>query len=225
MKMRSLILTTLFLSPFLAPLLAPMIPAARADVAIVEVRFGKEKPTKRIVIDLDEGRAPATVENFRKLARKRFYNGVAFHRAIPSYLVQTGDPLSKRKDRTRVGTGGPGYTLPAEIHKGMPAGSVAMGRLPDKTNPAKLSSGSQFFIVLKDAPELSGQYTVFGKVIEGLEVAEAISKKNTDTNDYPIERIVVRSVKIAPAAPPLPEPKAPKAPKPEKPKAEKKKAG
>jgi peptidyl-prolyl cis-trans isomerase B (cyclophilin B) len=174
---------------------------AHADVAIMDVRFGKEKETKRIVIDLHEDQAPATVENFRKLARKGFYKGLAFHRAIPNYLIQTGDPLSRRKDRSRVGTGGPGYTLPAEGKGRMEVGSVAMGRLPDRINPTHASNGSQFFIVLGNARDLDGQYTVFGKVIEGLDVAESISKQAVDSNDYPIERITIRSVRIADVAP------------------------
>jgi peptidyl-prolyl cis-trans isomerase B (cyclophilin B) len=176
-------------------------PSAHADVAIIEVRFGEAKETKRIVIDLFESDAPATVENFKRLARKGFYKGVAFHRAIPNYLVQTGDPLSRRKDRTRVGTGGPGYTLPAETKGNVETGSVAMGRLPDKINPTRASNGSQFFIVLNPAEELEGHYTVFGKVVEGIEVAESISKQSVDSNDYPVERITIRSVRIAESAP------------------------
>src|SRR5688572_31903417 len=85
------------------------------DVALMTVRIGKQKQLRRVAFAFREGDAPAHVENFKKLARKRFYNGLTFHRAFPHMLVQTGDPLSEGKDRGKVGTGGPGYTLPPEI--------------------------------------------------------------------------------------------------------------
>ncbi len=171
------------------------------DLMAMEIRFGKEKALRRVVIELNGAEAPLTVENFKKLARKKFYKGIAFHRALPGYLVQAGDPQSRGKDRSRVGTGGPGYTIPAEIRLKHLTGSVAMASLPDKINPAKVSNGSQFYVTLKAAPQLDGTDTVFGRVIEGLDVLQEISNKATDTNDYPRERIVIRSVKPVAATP------------------------
>jgi peptidyl-prolyl cis-trans isomerase B (cyclophilin B) len=169
---------------------------AQADQAVLSIRIGKEKQLRRVVIDLFEGDAPQTVENFKKLSRKGFYKKVKIHRVFPGLLVQMGDPLSKKKDRRKVGTGGPGYTLPPEISRKHTAGAVAMTRLPDEINPGRLSNGSQFYICLKPMPNLDGNYTVFGQVVEGLEALDEISRKPVDTNDNPIDRIEIRSVKI-----------------------------
>src|SRR5438093_3961190 len=110
--------------------------SARADQAVMEIQLGK-KDVRKVVINLYANDAPQTVENFEKLARKRFYNGIAFHRVFPHTLVQAGDPLSRKKDRAKVGTGGPGYTLPPEFHRKHVKGAVAMSRLPDTINPAR----------------------------------------------------------------------------------------
>lgn len=182
-----------------AALLFVLAPAMFADdVAVVSVKLSGEKKPQAFVIEFYENDAPLTVDNFKKLARKGFYNGIAFHRVFPKILVQAGDPLSRKKDRSKVGTGGPGYTLPAEIHRKHTAGAVAMGRLPDKVNPARRSSGSQFFITLKPMPEYDGKYTVFGHVVSGVEVLEAVSRKPADSNDNPLEKCVIRSVKVMP---------------------------
>ena len=198
--------------------LVPAFTVLRADeVALLQVRFGKEKTLRPVAIEFFEGDAPLTVENFKKLARKGFYKGVAFHRAFPGTLVQAGDPASVGKDPTRVGTGGPGYTLPPEIRRKHVRGSVAMARLPDKINPARMSNGSQFYLCLAPMPALDGQYTVFGQVIYGYETIEAISNTPTDSNDNPTERREIRSVQILPREQ-LPPPPAPSAPgiKPER---------
>jgi cyclophilin family peptidyl-prolyl cis-trans isomerase len=181
-----------------AVLLALPLSLFADDVAVMKIKIGKAKKLQQVVIEFFENDAPQTVANFKKLARKRFYKGTAFHRVFPKTLVQGGDPLSRKKDRSRVGTGGPGYTLPAEIRRKHTAGAVSMGRLPDKVNPAHRSSGSQFFITLKPMPEYNGKYTVFGRVISGLDVIEDISRKPADSNDYPIQRIEIRSIKIVP---------------------------
>ncbi len=169
------------------------------ELAVMEIKFGKEKELRRVVIDLYEESAPETVENFKKLARKGFYKNTEFHRAFPGVMVQGGDPLS-RKNRDYVGTGGPGYTLPAEIGRRFKSGSIAMGRLGDSVNPARASNGSQFFITLDPDKSLNGQYTVFGEVIEGLDVIDTISRKPTDSNNYPVEKIRIRRIKIEPQA-------------------------
>ncbi len=192
--------------------LATGLAAVRADdVALVTLRVGKDKTPQQFAMEFYEAEAPGTVENFKKLARKKFYNGLAIHRAFPHILVQMGDPLTERKDRTNVGTGGPGYTIPAEIRRKHTKGAVAAARLPDKINPSRHSNGSQFYICLSPQPSYDGQYTVFGHVIWGLETLDALSTKPVDSNDYPIERIVIRSVKVLPREelPPPPTPVVP----------------
>jgi peptidyl-prolyl cis-trans isomerase B (cyclophilin B) len=122
-----------------------------------------------IVIELYPAVAPKTVENFETLTKKGFYNGLTFHRVVPGFVVQGGDPKGD-------GSGGPGYDVPAEIS---PAekhvrGAVATARLGDAVNPDRKSSGSQFYICLEPQPGLDGQYTVFGGVIEGMAVVDKI---------------------------------------------------
>lgn len=110
---------------------------------------------QRVVIEFYEDSAPNTVANFKKLARSRFYNGTTVHRAFPHLMIQAGDPLSKRKGKANIGTGGPGYTLPSEIARKHIAGAVAAARLPDKINPDRRSNGSQFYVTLQPMPNLT----------------------------------------------------------------------
>jgi cyclophilin family peptidyl-prolyl cis-trans isomerase len=188
--------------------------AARADdIALVSLRIAKEKKPREFAIEFYPDDAPRTVENFKKLAKKGFYKGTTVHRAFARTLVQMGDPLSRKKDRSTVGTGGPGYTLPPEIRRKHVKGAVAAARLPDKINPSRVSNGSQFYVCLQPMPNLDGQYTVFGRLIWGAETLDLISTKSVDSNDNPIERIEIRSVKIMPreklpAAPPAEQPAA-----------------
>lgn len=184
------------------------------DVALMTVRIGKQKQLHRIAFDFREGDAPAHVENFKKLARKKFYNGLTFHRAFPHMLVQTGDPLSEGKDRSKVGTSGPGYTLPPEIRARHVKGAVAAARLPDKINPSRMSNGSQFYVCLVPMPNLDGQYTVFGNVIYGFETLDSISTLPVDSNDFPVERVEIKSLRIIPREelPPPPETAKPTGP-------------
>jgi len=178
-------------------LFAAGLVAVRADdVALLTLRIGKDKTPRQVALEFYEGDAPQTVENFKKLARKKFYNSLAIHRAFPDTLVQMGDPLTERKDRTRVGTGGPGYTLAPEIRRKHTKGAIAAARLPDKINPSRVSNGSQFYICLAPIPSYDGQYTVFGHVIWGLETLEQISNLPVDSNDYPVTRVEIKSVKI-----------------------------
>ena len=173
--------------------------ACADDVAVLSIEFPKEKHPRQAVFEFHDAEAPLTVENFKRLAKKKFYKGVAFHRVFPHALVQTGDPQSKKeKYRARTGTGGPGYTLPPEIKGRHAAGAVAMVRLPDKLNPSRRSNGSQFFICLKPMPEYDGKYTVFGHVIGGMDVLDQISELPVDSNDNPTQRVVIRSIKIEP---------------------------
>lgn len=125
-------------------------------------------PKGDIVVDLDAGEAPQTVNNFVFLAREGFYDGLTFHRVEPNFVIQGGDPLG-------AGSGGPGYTVPAEIGLEHVKGAIAMARRGDQVNPERASSGSQFYITLAETPHLDGAYTVFGEVVEGMDVVEAIA--------------------------------------------------
>ena len=139
-----------------------------------------------IEIDLFDDDAPKTVENFKKLANDGFYNGVIFHRVIPDFMIQGGDP-------TGTGTGGPGYQFEDEFndHK-VERGALAMANAGPNTN------GSQFFIVTAEAtPWLDGKHTVFGTVTSGMEVVDTIEQTDTDSRDKPLEEMRIESISIA----------------------------
>jgi cyclophilin family peptidyl-prolyl cis-trans isomerase len=136
-----------------------------------------------IVIKLRDAEAPKTVANFRKLVKDKFYDGTCFHRVIPGFMIQGGDPNSKNTDPSDDGVGGPGYTVPAEIKLPHLRGSVATARQGDQVNPTRASSGSQFFIDV--APQASldrGGYTVFGDVIQGMDTVDKIVAMGNDTS-------------------------------------------
>jgi peptidyl-prolyl cis-trans isomerase B (cyclophilin B) len=156
---------------------------ARKQVAILNTSFG------RMVIEMDDVAAPRTCGNFRKLISDGFYNHTTFHRVIPNFIIQGGDPNSRSDDRATYGQGDPGYTLPAEIKLNDDAGAVAMARLPDSVNPQQESNGSQFFICVAPCPSLDGKYTVFAHVIRGIEVARKIANQPRDARDNPNDRI------------------------------------
>ena len=129
--------------------------------------------------------APNHVNNFIELAKKGFYNGTTFHRVVPKFVIQGGDPNSKNPDRSKHGMGGPGYPVKAEFNKKPHRrGTLSMARSahPD-------SAGSQFFICVADIPSLDGQYTVFGEVVKGIEVVDKIVSQPRDGNDNPKDRI------------------------------------
>jgi peptidyl-prolyl cis-trans isomerase B (cyclophilin B) len=191
-------LAALFLSALLATLPAAHAAKLGPEVAVLQIQFPKEKQTRQVILGLHDDSAPYTVENFKKLIREKFYNGLRFHRAFPGSLVQTGDPKSRWGQSDRTGTGGPGWTLPAEIRLKHEKGAIAMARLPDKINPAKNSNGSQFYVSLVPMPKLDGQYTVFGTVLEGLDVLEEISKAPTNSNDFPLPKIRIKSIVLTP---------------------------
>ena len=152
------------------------------QIAVIETNFGN------IVIQLYPDVAPGHVENFVKLAQDGFYDGTTFHRVIPGFMIQGGDPNSKDEDRSNDGQGGPGFTINAEFsdvpHK---RGILSMARAQDPN-----SAGSQFFIVVKDSNFLDGQYTVFGEVIEGMDVADKIVDVQRDGNDNPLEKVTMK---------------------------------
>jgi peptidyl-prolyl cis-trans isomerase B (cyclophilin B) len=130
--------------------------------------------------------APKHVESFLKLTKSGFYNGTIFHRILPGFMIQGGDPLTKDPaNRNKYGTGGPGYTVPAEFSKvAHEKGILSAARTQDPN-----SAGSQFFIMVEKSPHLDGQYTVFGEVVKGVEVAETIVSQPRDLKDNPVERI------------------------------------
>ena len=144
---------------------------------------------------------PKHRDNFVKLALSGFYNGVLFHRVINGFMIQAGDPLSKDEaQKAAWGTGGPGYTVPAEFvkeyrHK---KGALAAARRGDAANPYKESSGSQFYIVQDEraCAQLDGAYTVFGEVIEGLPVIDKIASVQTDGRDRPLNPVKIVTVKM-----------------------------
>lgn len=169
---------------------------AAASTAVIHFQTGDSKQDQLVTIQLLDADAPVTVENFKKLVARKYYNGLSVHRIVPETLVQVGDPFSRKNDRSRTGTGGPGYTLPAEIRRKHMRGAVAMAALPPVLNPARYSNGSQFYVVLRPQPELDKDYTVFGQVTGGLEFLDSITKRGRDTNDYPLERVTIRTVEI-----------------------------
>ncbi len=116
--------------------------------------------------------APQSVNNFVTLAQYGFYDGLTFHRVEPGFVIQGGDPAG-------TGGGSPGYTIPAEINHTHPRGALAWARTGDEVNPERRSSGSQFYITLAPTPFLDGAYTVFGQVIEGMDVVDQIAVGDT----------------------------------------------
>ena len=138
-----------------------------------------------IRIELFDDDAPKTVDNFTKLAKKGFYDGVIFHRVIPDFMIQGGDP-------TGTGSGGPGYQFEDEFNENLiERGALAMANAGPNTN------GSQFFIVTADAcPWLDGKHTVFGRVISGMEVVDAIEKVPTGANDRPVDEVKIESISV-----------------------------
>jgi peptidyl-prolyl cis-trans isomerase B (cyclophilin B) len=147
-------------------------------MATIETRFGN------IELKFFPDVAPNHVNNFIELAQKGFFDGTAFHRVIPGFMIQGGDPNSKQTDKSKHGQGGPGYTIKAEFNnKPHKRGTLSMARAahPD-------SAGSQFFICVADSSFLNKQYTVFGEVISGMEVADKIVNQPRDKMDNPIER-------------------------------------
>ena len=129
--------------------------------------------------------APKHVENFLKLAKDQFYDGTTFHRVIPGFMIQGGDPNSKSHDRSSHGMGGPGYQVQAEFHsKPHKRGALSMARSTDPN-----SAGSQFFICIADSHFLDWKYTHFGEVESGIEVADTVVSVKRDGRDNPLERV------------------------------------
>ena len=139
--------------------------------------------------------APETVRNFIKLAKSGFYDGTLFHRVIPKFMIQGGDPNTKESDKSTWGTGGPGYNMKAEFNsRSHLRGIVSMARSSDPD-----SAGSQFFIVTSDSTFLDREYTVFGQVVDGMEVADKIVNLPRDGNDCPLQEAKMIQVTISDA--------------------------
>jgi cyclophilin family peptidyl-prolyl cis-trans isomerase len=139
------------------------------------------------------------VANFKKLVNAGFYNGLAFHRAIGGYLVQTGDPASKSDgNRDAWGLSDVGYRLPPELRGKHVKGALAMARQGPVDAANKSSSGSQFYVMLRSDTKLDGRYTVFGRVTRGLEALEAIGAMTVDTNDCPTRRYEIKTLRLVP---------------------------
>ncbi len=162
--------------------------------AVIETKFGK------IELKFFPEKAPNHVNNFIELAKKGFYDSTTFHRIIPNFMIQGGDPNSKDHDKSKHGTGGPGYALKAEfndiLHK---KGILSMARSMDPD-----SAGSQFFICVADAPSLDRKYTVFGEVVSGIEVVDKIVSQPRDRRDNPDERVEMKVSIVEPVTSPAP---------------------
>jgi peptidyl-prolyl cis-trans isomerase B (cyclophilin B) len=155
------------------------------EIGVIETSHGT------IEVEFFEDKASGHVKNFKDLASKEFYNGTTFHRVIPGFMIQGGDPNTKTNDRSSHGMGGPGYTIDAEFNDARhDRGVLSMARSQDPN-----SAGSQFFIVVKDSHFLDGQYTAFGKVTSGMDVADKIIDVDRDSRDNPTDRIEMK-VKI-----------------------------
>jgi peptidyl-prolyl cis-trans isomerase B (cyclophilin B) len=176
-----------------APAPVPEPPPGTLPVAVLHVRERGE-----IRIELLAHKAPKTVENFVKLAESGFYDGTTFHRVIPGFMIQGGDPNSRDRDPRNDGLGGPGYTIPDEPNdEPQHRGVVSMAN-----TGAPHSGGSQFFILVADAPQLAGHYTAFGRVVAGMAVADAIVAVERDVYgrwgplDRPRQDVVIEKVAI-----------------------------
>jgi cyclophilin family peptidyl-prolyl cis-trans isomerase len=155
------------------------------DIVVIETGFGE------IQFGLFRDAAPLNVDNIVKLVKKDFYNGTTFHRVVPDFVIQGGDPLSKDDNPANDGTGGPGYYIKDEYSNEVKhlTGTVALAKAADDRN------GSQFYICLKKLPSLDGKYTIVGQVIEGMDAVEKIAQVKTDKrNDRPIKNVTMKKV-------------------------------
>ena len=146
-----------------------------------------------IEVELFNDKTPKTVENFVSLVNKKFYNDLKFHRVIKGFMIQTGDPLSKNDElKSKWGSGGAGYRFNDEIVKGLSNtdGMIAMANSGPDTN------SSQFYINVANNADIDGHYSVFGKVIKGLDIAHLISETKTGQKDIPVEPVIIKTIKL-----------------------------
>ena len=157
------------------------------STGIITTKFGDIK------LEFYPEHAPKTVDNFKELAKQGFYDGLIFHRIVPKFVIQGGDPNTRNLSNPgTLGTGGPGWNVKAEFNKNKHSrGALSMARSQDPD-----SAGSQFFIVLKDSSFLDGQYTVFGKVASGMEIVDKIEALSTDSADAPVDPEEAKMIKV-----------------------------
>lgn len=191
-SVRSLATCLVFLAASLAGQFTQAQTEKAESVAVIETDHGE------MVIRFWDDVAPKTVENFKKLANEKFYDGTAFHRIIDGFMIQGGDPLTKDdSQKARWGTGGPGYNIDAEFNdRKHVRGVISMARSSDPN-----SAGSQFFICLGDAPFLDGQYTAFGQLVAGDDVLEKLGKTEVESGgggevSSPVNKVNLKSVRI-----------------------------
>lgn len=154
-----------------------------------------------IIIDLFEEETPLHAANYKKLAEEGSLEGIYFHRVIPGFVVQGGDPLTRDNDtKGDDGTGGIGERIPAEIGQPHMRGSLGAARSPDQVNPEKKSNGSQFYFCLARLSQLDGGYTVFGKVVDGMDVVDEIAKLERDPRDNPLETVTILKTSMVSSA-------------------------
>ena len=164
------------------------VKAMKNTSAVIRTRLGD------ITLEFFPDVAPNHVSGFIELAEKGFYNGTIFHRVVPGFVIQGGDPNSKSPNRATHGTGGPGYQVKAEFNKKLhKRGILSMARSADPD-----SAGSQFFICVSDAPFLDGKYTVFGEVTSGMDAVDKIVSEPKDGGDNPVERVEMKVEIIRP---------------------------
>ncbi|MBP5210248.1 MAG: peptidylprolyl isomerase [Bacteroidales bacterium] len=168
-----------------APIAEEPVLLIKTSMGDITVKLYKETPLHR--------------DNFVKLAKSGYYNGLLFHRVIPGFMIQGGDPFTKDKTKeSQYGTGGPGYTIPAEIVPGKThkKGALAAARRGDSVNPAKESSGSQFYLVqdAEGCKHLDGQYTIFGETLSGLDVIDSIAAVQRNNRDLPLTPVKIISI-------------------------------
>ncbi len=165
----------------------PPQPVEEDDIAVIETNMGIIK------LKFFPELAHDHCANFKRLANNGFYNGITFHRVLPDFMIQTGDILTRDDNPGNDGTGSPGFALKAEFSlKSHKRGIVSAARLGNNID----SGSSQFFICVVDSPYLDGQYSVFGEVIEGMDVADKIANTIRDSNDRPIRDVIMEDVKV-----------------------------
>ncbi|HJT49707.1 MAG TPA: peptidylprolyl isomerase [Nitrososphaeraceae archaeon] len=157
------------------------------NTGVIATNFGN------ILLEFYPKDAPNTVQNFKELSKRGFYDGLIFHRIVPGFVIQGGDPNTKNNtNRGKWGTGGPGWNIKAEFNKNKHSrGVLSMARSQDPD-----SAGSQFFIVLKDSSFLDGQYTIFGRVMQGMDVVDKIASLKTDSADAPVDAEKSKMIKV-----------------------------
>ncbi|MBR7027375.1 MAG: peptidylprolyl isomerase [Bacteroidales bacterium] len=168
--------------------------------AVVEEPVFKISTSKGDIVVKLYKETPLHRDNFVKLARSGYFDGMLFHRVIKNFMIQGGDPFTKQEGKeAQYGTGGPNYTIPAEIVPGKThkKGALAAARRGDNVNPEKASSGSQFYLVQSEdgCKHLDGEYTIFGETISGLDVIDKIASVATNNRNLPLEPVKIISVK------------------------------